>query len=324
MSNRAIKRAVCVCVIAFSAMVIPTTSAFAEGQTPAYPTHPLTEKAKGLYNTGKYNHAVREFRKLAQLFPKNAAVYRALARALSWANEPAKALKAYWFYQDLAPSAPDAEKVKAEINLLLKRVKKTPSKARPKQIAKTFEVISVRAKSGRFTGNDGSIGALNQLLESGYIDPKIGDVRQLIRQSLMEHSKRALENWWIVTVRAESKTLTELAAAWELLDQDTFTGEEKTYAATMDGLAHLTLNEPKKAAKLVAPVAAGRQRIRFIQAVALARSKQYRAAYRLLSALSQGTSDARVQLLHGLVGQKLKKSNGIESILNALNLEDEP
>ena len=50
-------------------------------------------------------------------------------------------------------------------------------------------------------------------------------------------------------------------------------------------------------------------------------SKQYRAAYRLLGALSQGTSDARVQLLHGLVGQKLKKSNGIESILNALNLE---
>ena len=190
----------------------------------------LTEKAKGLYNTGKYNHAVREFRKLAQLFPKNAAVYRALARALSWANEPAKALKAYWFYQDLAPSAPDAEKVKAEINLLLKRVKKTPSKARPKQIAKTFEVISVRAKSGRFTGNDGSIGALNQLLESGYIDPKIGDVRQLIRQSLMEHSDEHSRIGGLSPFALRGQG-TELAAAWELLDQDTLQ-VKKTHAAT--------------------------------------------------------------------------------------------
>ncbi|MGC6416198.1 MAG: tetratricopeptide repeat protein [Bradymonadia bacterium] len=324
MSVRQIKRGACIYLIAVSTLCMPILSAFAQGQTPAYPTHPLTEQAKELYNTGKYNHAVRAFRKLAQLFPKNAAVYRALARALSWANEPAKALKAYWFYQELAPSAPDAEKVKAEISLLLKRVKKAPSKARPKKISKTFEVISVRAKSGRFTGNEGAIGALNQLLESGYIDPKIGDARQLIRQNLMEHSKRALDNWWIVTVRAETKTLTELASAWELLDKDTFTGEEKTYAATMDGLAHLALNEPKKAAQLVAPVAAGRQRIRFIQAVALTRSKQYRAAYRLLGALSQGTSDARVQLLHGLVGQKLGKSDSVESILNALNIEDEP
>ncbi|MEE2757167.1 MAG: tetratricopeptide repeat protein [Myxococcota bacterium] len=293
-------------------------------QSDDYPKHPLTTKAKDAYNSGKYNEAVRSFRRLAILFPENPTVYRGLARALSWANEPAYALQAYWHYQDLAPSASDQEKVKAEIELLLRRVKKPPSRHPSSKIKAAFQAIEVRAKSGRFTGRDGALGALEQIISSQYFGPKIGHARRQIRKQLMVHSDRASTNWWQVTTRAQPKTLVELTSAWELLDIETLTDVERTTFLTLDAMTHLSHGEAREAAKIIAPVAAGRPRVRYLQAVALVRSKQYQKAYALLSGLARGSVDSRIHILLGFAAQKLGKKAASESFLNALNTEDEP
>ncbi|MBV70188.1 MAG: hypothetical protein CMH52_02480 [Myxococcales bacterium] len=293
-------------------------------ETAEYPKHPLTKKAKNAYNAGKYNEAVRAFRGLAHLYPENPTVYRGLARALSWANEPADALVAYWHYQNLAPKASDQEKVKAEIELLLRRVRKPPSREPSSKIKKAFQAIEVRAKSGRFTGRDGALGALEQIMSTQYFGPKIGHARRQIRKQLMIHSERAATNWWQVTTQARPKTLVELTSAWELLDIDTLTDVEKTTFLTLDAMTHLSHGEAGKAAKIIASVAAGRPQIRYLQAVALIRSRQYQKAHGLLSGLARGSVDSRIHVLLGFTAQKLGKKAATESFLNALNTEDEP
>ena len=89
----------------------------APASEPQLPEHPDVEVAKAAYNGKRYNEAARRFLKLAQRWPRNAALYRALARARSWAGDPGGAVVAYGFYLDLAREAPDRQKVQAELEL---------------------------------------------------------------------------------------------------------------------------------------------------------------------------------------------------------------
>ena len=59
------------------------------------PDDPLSQKAKDAYNAGRYNEAARLLKRLAIRWPSNGPVYQALARAYSWASEPANAIIAY-------------------------------------------------------------------------------------------------------------------------------------------------------------------------------------------------------------------------------------
>jgi Tfp pilus assembly protein PilF len=299
-------------------------SSSAEDAPSEYPKHPLTQKAKNYYNAGNYNNAAGTFLSLAKVFPENAAVYRAMARSYSWASEPKKALVAYWYYLDLSPDAADRQKVEAEIELLTRRVKKIPSKTPPPKITKAFRTLEVRVKAGQFTGRDGAIGVLEQILESDYVSPKVGQARRQIKQHLETHSNRALEHWWVVPNQVETATLTELTSAWELMTTWQLKASQTILMAALDGLTHLALNEPKKAAKILSPIAPGMPRLRFAQAVALMRDGQYRDARQLLETLAQGAASARVHLLLGFAQRSTNQKAANASFINALTHEDEP
>ena len=129
------------------------------------PAGALTEKAKSAYNDGRYNEAARLFRELAIRWPLNAKVYQTLARSYSWASEPAKAIIAYRHAQQLGLPKVEQEKIKAELDLLIRRVKKVPPKETSPKVVKAYEALAVRAKSGRFNGREGAIGGLADLLK---------------------------------------------------------------------------------------------------------------------------------------------------------------
>ena len=289
------------------------------------PAHTLTKKAKKYYNAGHYQNAARTFRALARLYPENPAVYRAMARAYSWASEPKRSIIAYWHYLTLAPMASDKEKISAELELLLRRVKKQPPRKPTKRIQQAFNAVEVRAKAGRFTGKEGALGALNSIFEADYVGPKIGQARRDIRTHLVSHSNQAIERWWLVASQVTSKTLAELTSAWEILNEGKGLNDaERRIMKTLDGLTHLTLNEPKRAAQILAPIAPGHPRLRYAQAVALMRSKQYSVAKPLLESLAQGAADRRVHVLLGFARRLTKDDTANEAFKNALDNEDEP
>ena len=167
------------------------------------PDDPSAQKAKDAYNAGKYADAVKHFREIARRHSRNVVIYRELARSLSWADEPEHAIRAYWQYLDLAPQAADSEKVKAELGLLLRRVKTTPSKTPSKKILSAFEDVKTRTKAGRFNGQEGALGALNLVLKSKHISPRIADAQDTIRTGLRQHSTTAIDRWWALDAKNE-------------------------------------------------------------------------------------------------------------------------
>lgn len=292
--------------------------------SPELPESPLSAKAKEAYGAGRYNEAGRHLFALAQKFPENPAVYRSMARAHSWAGEPVKAIISYRHYLDLAPDASDQQKVRAELDLLLRRVKTPPPKGLPKDIKGAFDDVEVRAQAGRFTGPDGAFSALESIHQAKHVSPRLGSTRKVLRDALKEHSERALERWWAPGSQAKKNTLLEIASGWEKLgDSLKLNGKEKEWAAAVDGLAHLAAGEPETAAELLAPVAPGNTRLRYAQVVALVRIKKFKAAKTILDALVRGQADVRIHLLHGFVSQKLKDDTATESFMMALDTEDE-
>jgi len=288
------------------------------------PEDPLTQKAKDAYNQGEYAEAVRYFRAIARKHSTNVVIYRELARSLSWADEPESAIHAYWQYLDLAPKAADREKVNAELGLLLRRVKTTPSKETPAAISAAFDAIQKQVRAGRFTGQTGALGALDTILKSKYITPRIAEAEGTIRAGLQQHSIAAIDAWWNLEEQAEKNTLTELVTTWEVLtEKGPLRDNERRLMVTLDGLTHLSMKEYAKAAQLLGSVAPGHPRLRYAHALALIAHGKDRQAAGILKSLAQGDADARIHTLLGLAQNGLRRGSGVDALVQALTSEGE-
>ncbi len=315
-----------VCLWAFCVIGLGTASTvWAQGETTlSLPDDPMTQKAKDAYNKGEYAKAGQFFRAIARRHSRNVVVYRELARSLSWADEPDYAIKAYWQYLELAPEASDREKVNAELELLLRRVKKAPSKTPPKSIRQAFEKIAERSREGAFTGKEGALGALEYILKSKHISPRIADAQETIRAGLASHSEKAVERWWALEEQTKKSSLTELVTTWELLtEQAPLNENERRMMVTLDGLTHLAMKEYPKAATLLGSVAPGHPRLRYAQALALVASKKYSQASGILQTLARGDADPRVHVLLGFAQHKAQKNAAVEHFIQALTTEEE-
>ena len=289
------------------------------------PEDPLTDEAKASYNAGRYNEAARRFRKLAIRWPSNAKVYQTLARAYSWASEPAKAIIAYRHALELGLPSSEQDKIKAELDLLIRRVKKVPPKTPSPKILKAYEALTVRAKSGRFNGREGAIGGLADLLETTEVSPRIGQIRTTIMTELRRHSSDAISRWWRPEALAKKETLLEIAAAWaSMAEVHPLSTGDKGLERKVDGLSHLAHGDWNQAIKILGSVSTNDVRIRFALAIALIRADRFIEAQDLLQALARGDADPRVHLLLGFVAQKLGKDNASEAFMSALENEDSP
>ena len=289
------------------------------------PEGALTEKAKSAYNDGRYNEAARLFRELAIRWPLNAKVYQTLARSYSWASEPAKAIIAYRHAQQLGLPKGEQEKIKAELDLLIRRVKKVPPKETSPKVIKAYEALAVRAKSGRFNGREGAIGGLSDLLETTEVSPRVGRLRATILTELRRHSNDGITRWWRPEAVSKKETLLEISAAWDALGATIVLGAaDKILAQKVSGLNHLAHGEFVEAIKIMGAVATDDVRIRFALSIALIRAGRFVEAQDLLQALARGDADPRVHLLRGFVAQELKKTDAVDAFMMALENEDSP
>ena len=78
-------------------------------QSASLPKHPDVELAKAAYKTRHYKKAARAFLELAQRWPEEPALYRALARTRVYSEDHRGAVLAYRFYLQLLPGAGDKE-----------------------------------------------------------------------------------------------------------------------------------------------------------------------------------------------------------------------
>ncbi len=267
------------------------------------PDHPDVEKGKAAYNAGRYNEAARLFLSLAQRFPRQPALYRALARSRTWAGDIDGAVLAYRAYLAQAPQAADLEKVQAELELALRKTAKPPE-APPG--GDTLDLAITYARSGVFAGENGAFGRLDAAVEAGYIGPRLADVRDTIAEALATQSRDALERWWRPDAQASAETLSRLASGWQAQrSRRAPTAAEQRLATGLAGLSQIAAGQWAEAAQTLQPAAPGDHRLRFAQALAFARSGRDDDAAALLEALARHHDEPRVRLLRGLVLNRL-------------------
>lgn len=283
-----------------------TTAESAAAASPApipdLPDDPQVAEAREAYNARRYPAATTAFKAIARRHPRNAAVYRALARAASWADEATTAVRAYRHYLALAPTAGDADKVQAELALALRKLDKPPPEGPPAEITAALATLTERVAADRFAGPDGALAALAKLESGAYIGPELADARATVDAGLIDRSSAALDDWWSPSHRVDPARLAALAAGWAARAKaTTLPYAEQRTAAAITGLDHLVAGRPIPAIEALAPVAPGDPRLRYAQAIALAQADRYAEAEQLLTAMLPEARDRRVAALLGLV-----------------------
>lgn len=291
----------------------------------ALPEGPIAAKAREAYNAGRFNEAGRLFKQVARQHPENPAVYRAMARAFSWAKEHSHAVVAYRQYLAMAPDAADAQKVKAELELVSKKVSPLPPNGPPSNIVQALEAIEARARAGRFTGTEGAFGALDAVLESSWVGPEIAVARRGVVEGLNRHSEEAIDRWWSANSVLEATTAADLTLAWEGLAQRLksakleLSGTEMAMRETIDGLAALADGQYRSAVRLLEAGSAKDFRLRFAQAIALMKLKRYREVVQLTRALSRHQAEPRILLMLGIAELNTRQNEeGIETLVEAM------
>lgn len=293
-----------------------------EADGPPLPDDPSVAIGREAYNARRYADAVAAFRDVARRHPQNAPIYRALARAASWADQPEVAIRAYRHYLALAPGAADRAKVEAELTLAARKLPDPPPEGPPPEVAAAKTAVIERAAADRFAGNDGALAALDTLLALDYVGPELGEARAAIDDTLQKRTDELVARWWAPEATATPAALAALEAGWAARRRRgplSFAAERS--AAAVAGLAQLAAGKTAEAIETLGPVAPGDPRLRYAQAVALARAERHVEAEQLLAALLADADDPRVAALLGLV----RRAQGrIDHALDAWRVALEP
>lgn len=266
------------------------------------PDDPQVAEAREAYNAQRYADAAAAFTAVARRHPRSAAVYRALARAATWADQPAAAVRAYRHYLALAPRAADADKIEAELALVLRKLDKPPPEGPPSEVTAAVTAVRERVKAGTYAGPEGAIAALTSLEAGAYVGPELADAREAVDGGLARGTTEAFEAWWSPAKKADPARVKGLAAGWTArAEAGALPFAAQRAATTARGLDHLLAGRHQEAIDTFAPIAPGDPRLRYAQAVALARAERFTEAEQLLAAMPPEVTDRRVVTLLGLV-----------------------
>ncbi len=286
------------------------------------PDDPDVAVGREAYNAGDFAAAVTAFRAVARRHPENPAIYRALARAASWADAPETAIRAYRHYLALAPGAADGDKVKAELTLALRKTESPPAEGPPPAVAEALAAVIERSKADAFAGEAGALAALDALLAIDYVGPELAEGRRAVDETLRRRTDELIGRWWAPDDRASPEALTAMAAGWAArAKRGALDYEAERMSAAVTGLGQLAGQKWSEAIETLGPVAPGDPRLRYAQAVALARAERHVEAEQVLAALARDADDPRVAALLGLV----RRAQGrIDHALDAWRIALEP
>lgn len=280
---------------------------------------PQVKAARAAYNDGRYQAAARTFLEAAQAYPKDAALVRNLARARMYAKDAAGAVIAYKVYLVMAPEADDVDKIQAEMELASRQAGEMPDDplAKPRRV---LQAARDRAQVGRFAGPDGAFKAIEDALEQGFFGPELAQRRVEVASALIDHSDAALDRWWRPEAQARPKALKAIVAGWAALrERRKLDGGEAGRASAVAGLLALASHDDEAALKALTPVAPSDPRMRYAQALVLARLGRLGEARALLETLDRQASSPQVSLLLGWV-QRAEGQDAREALRAALGL----
>lgn len=299
----------------------PAPAAAEEAGTPL-PDDPDVAVGREAYNAGRYADAVKAFRAVARRHPRSAPVYRTLARAASWADAPEAAVRAYRHYLQLAPDAGDAAKVRAELKLAERKLSAPVPEGPPAEVATALSAVLERSKADRFAGEDGALAALDGLLAMDYVGPELAEARAAVDETLRKRTDELIERWWAPERTASKHALAAMSAGWAArARRGALDYEASRMSSAVSGLQQIAAGQWAEAVETLGPVAPGDARLRYAQAVALARAERHVEAEQILTALVREAEDPRVAALLGLV----RRAQGrIDHALDAWRIALEP
>ncbi len=300
----------------------PPAAVEADAAGPGLPDDPDVAVGRAAYNAQKYAEAVTAFQDVARRHPRSAGVYRALARAASWAGQPETAVRAYRHYLQLAPDAGDATKVEAELKLAERKLSTPLAEGPPDDVAAALAVVKARAAADAFAGDDGALAALDTLLAMDYVGPEIAEATAAVDATLRARTDELIGRWWAPEATASKEALAAMAAGWAArAKRGALDYEGSRMSSAVTGLQQLAAGQFAEAVETLGPVAPGDGRLRYAQAVALARAERHVEAEQLLTALLRKADDPRVAALLGLV----RRAQGrIDHALDAWRIALEP
>ena len=280
-------------------LVLSTQLAFLSVSVSAHAQATTAAKARDHYNAGQYREAAAAYLLAVQETPKEATLYRDLARAKIWVDDLETAIVAYRFYLLLRPLSDDRQKIEAELAHALKQVRVPPPEGPPAVTAALVARAQVKAASGDFTA---AVTQVAEALARGYIDPDLEAEREKVLGPLAAAYAKILEAFWAESQVASDGDLARLIEAYDaLVKVRAAKPSEATAAAACRGLFALRGGDPTRALEALSPVAGSDFRLRFAQAVALMKLGRHDEAAQALSALED--QSPRVKLLRGLAEQ---------------------
>lgn len=285
------------------AALLAAAPAFAQtGEAPVVEGR-IVDEARSAYNDQKYDKAATLFLEAVQANPAWAELYRDLGRSRAWTKDHTGAIVAYRLYLDLATNAADRDKIQAELELALRAAgNPDPPPGPSPQGAAHLTMARERATAGEFDGEAGAYAALDAAVATGYIGPDLARARTDVVGLLEQRSVDAIEAWWAPKQRADALTLVRILSAWDgWTTRRPLTPQQRRRFGAVRGLAQFATHDWTAAIEALAEPAAHDPRMRYAQAIALARAGRSKEAAQAAAAVADAIDDPRVHLLHGLL-----------------------
>ncbi len=282
--------------------LLPAVALAGDGDAPAPAAAAATggpaAAAREAYNAGRYAEAATGFLAAVQATPRDADLYRALARARVWNKDAAGAVVAYRFYLQLATQLPEAEreKITAELDNALKQLASPPPEGPPAAAAKLMAEARKRAEADDVPG---ALDKAAEALAKGYFAPDLADTQAALVAPLSGVWAAQLEAFAAVEKTVDTAALERVRAGYvRLAKLRPLNGAEAAAAGGAAGLLALQAGKDAEAVDALVPHAPSDPRLRTALAIALLRLGRPEEAASSLASLN--SEDRQVLFLLGL------------------------
>ena len=254
--------------------------------------------AREAYNAGNYVEAAKGFLAAVQASPREAELYRALARARVWNKDHAGAVIAYRFYLQLASETPATEraKIEAELDNALKQLATPPPEGPPAAGARVMAEARKRAGAGDVAGG---LEKAAEALAKGYFAPDLSETQAELVAPLSALWAAQLAAFAAVEQRLDAPAVERVRQGFSGLARlRPLNPAEAAAAGGAAGLLALQAGRDAEAVDSLVPHAASDARLRVALAVALLRLGRADEAASGLASLN--SDDRQVLFLLGL------------------------
>lgn len=256
------------------------------------------EQARAAYNAGRYAEAASGFLAAVQAAPRDAELYRGLARARVWTKDHAGAVIAYRFYLELATGLPEGDraKIQAELDNALSQLQNPPPDGPPAGPARLLDEATRRAEAGDAPG---ALDRAAEALGKGYFSPRLAELQAALVAPLNATYAAQLDAFAAPDKVLDAAALGQVQRGYEKLARlRPLSTAEAAVAGGAAGLLAYQAGHDADAVQALLPHAPSDPRLRVALALSLLRLGRPDEAASSLASLA--SDDRHVQFLLGV------------------------